>query len=178
MKFSKLQPHEQFRYLQSRDLGIDKLYFQAKDDLIRLTIVQKSGNVVLARRLYGNTKYRKVKAALEQFLAQPAMGEYKGGSSVKDLAKISAIIKQIISPDAKLTDEEMKAWAETTEKLNQHNEKIRNFIQRVLFHMTNKVDEDFPVDYYFKILVNTLAQKLAEGEKIELPSKEEGSNGN
>ena len=178
MRFSKLQPYEQFKYLQARDLGVDKLYFQAKDDLIRLTIVQKSGNTVLAKRLHGNTKYGKVKMALEPFLTQPAAGEYKGGSSVNNLEKISAIIKQIIAPGSKLTDEEMKAWTEATEKLNQGNERIRNFIQSVLHHMSNKVDEDFPVGYYFKILVNTLAKKLAEGEKIELPSKKEDNDGN
>lgn len=172
MKFASLLPYEQFKYLQGRDLGVEKLYFRAKDDLVRLTIVQKSGNDVLARRLYTNTKYAKVKATLESMLAQPAAGEYKGGSAV-DLEKIAAIIKQIIAPGSKLTDEEMRAWAQAAEKLNQGNERIKNFVQRVIHHMTTKVDEDFPVSYYFKILVDTLARKLAEGEKIEFPRKKE-----
>lgn len=175
-RFVDLPPHEQFKYLQEFDLGVEKLYFRAKDDLIRLTIIQKSGNVVLARRLYRNTRYAKVKAALEPLIAQSAAGEYKGGSAV-DLDKVSAIVKQIIAPGSKLTDEEMKAWAQAAEKLNQGNERVRNFIQMVIQHMIAKVNEDFPVSYYFKILVDTLAKKLAQGEDIKLPGKEQDSNG-
>lgn len=168
MKFVDLLPHEQYEYLQDKSFGLEKLYSQAKDDLVRLTIIRKSNNLELAHRLYSNTKYPKIRAILKRLLAYSSAKEHRKGSRM-DLQKIAAMIKQIIPSNIKLTDEQMKSWAEDFAKLNENDKLVSNFAYAIVEHMKHKVTEDFPISYYFKIMIDAIAKEMGKGVDIKLP---------
>lgn len=167
IKFASLPPHAQYKQIQSSEEDVAGLYTQAKDDLIRLTIVQKSGSSELAQRLYHNTRYAKIKVALQSLFKIETPVKFAGGTVI-NMSKLSSITKKLIAPTDPLTNEEMKAWVENVGNLNKNNETVKSLTKLIITFMSEPEAEN-TVAHYFDIFLDVLSDNITKGTKIQVP---------